>query len=79
MDRSKLANVSIIEKPTMPYEPVKSQKVRNLLLGLFMAVFAGIACAFVFEQLDDSMKTSVEAEKKLQLPVLATVAYDKAM
>ncbi|GJM27048.1 MAG: hypothetical protein DHS20C16_34630 [Phycisphaerae bacterium] len=79
MDRSKLANVSIIEKPTMPHEPVKSQKVRNLLLGLFMAVFAGIACAFVFEQLDDSMKTSVEAEKKLHLPVLATVAYDKAM
>jgi len=79
LGESKLANVSIIEKATTPNEPVKSQKVRNLLLGVFLSVFAGIACAFVFEQLDDSMKTSGEAEKKLQLPVLATVAYDKAM
>ncbi len=79
LDQSKLTNISIIEKPTMPSEPVKSQKLRNLLLGLFIAGFAGIACAFVFEQLDDSMKTSGEAEKKLHLPVLATVAYDKAM
>ncbi len=79
LDQSKLANVSIIEKPTFPTEPVKSQRLRNLLLGLFVSVFAGIACAFVFEQLDDSMKTSGEAEKKLNLPVLATVAYDKAV
>jgi uncharacterized protein involved in exopolysaccharide biosynthesis len=77
LDESKLANVSIIQKPTKPHEPVTSQKLRNLLLGLFVSVFAGIACAFVFEQLDDSMKTSNEAEKKLRLPVLATIAYSK--
>jgi capsular polysaccharide biosynthesis protein len=53
--------------------------MRNLLLGLFLAGFAGIACAFVFEQLDDSMKTSGEVERKLHLPVLATIAHDKAI
>ena len=73
LDRQGVSNVKIVTPATLPVEPIKPRKKLNLLLGLVLGAFGGIAFAFFMEYLDQSFKTTEDVEKHLGLPVLATV------
>jgi capsular exopolysaccharide synthesis family protein len=45
----------------------------NMLLALFLGLFGGIGLAFLFEHLDNSVKTSDDVEKYAELPALGIV------
>ncbi len=77
LDAGKITNVSILQPATIPYEPVKSKKRRNVAMSLFVGLAGGIGLAYVREFLDDTIKTHDDVEKRLGLQVLATVAYKK--
>jgi uncharacterized protein involved in exopolysaccharide biosynthesis len=79
LDRNKTSNVSVIQAATKPFGPDDAQRQRNILFGAFTAVMAGLLLAFVVEYLDDSMKTSTDVERRLELPVLATIAFEKSL
>lgn len=78
MDADKVSNLSIIQPPTMLLEPTKPNKTLNLGLGLFLAIFGGISLAFLLEYHDDSLKTKEDVEKRLGLPVLASVPCEES-
>ncbi|MBE7558916.1 hypothetical protein HS125_08195 [bacterium] len=73
LDREKVSNVSVVTAATLPVEPIKPRKKLNLVLGVMLGLFGGVAFAFVMEYLDQSIKTTEDVEKHLGLPVLATV------
>lgn len=75
LDAGKISNVNIIQPATMPFEPVKSKKRRNIALGVLMGLFGAVGLAYVREFLDDSVKTNEDVKKRLGLPVLITVSY----
>lgn len=78
LDMGKVSNLSIIQPATMPLEPIKPKKALNIALGLIMSFFGGISLAFFIEYLDDSLKTNEDVEKRLGLPVLASVPYEES-
>ncbi|TLM80135.1 MAG: polysaccharide biosynthesis tyrosine autokinase [Actinobacteria bacterium] len=51
--------------------------VRNGLLGLALGLVLGIAMAFLYEYLDDAIKSSEEAERLLGTPVLGHVPIER--
>ena len=78
LDMDKVSNLSIIQPASIALEPIKPNKPLNLSLGLLIGFFGGITLAFIAEYHDDSLKTKEEVEKKLGLPVLASVPCEES-
>jgi uncharacterized protein involved in exopolysaccharide biosynthesis len=76
LDREKMSSVSIIEPASIPTKP--NNVPRPLILFISMAFFLGIAgsigLAFILEITSPGMSTPAQAEKRMELPVLAVIA-----
>ncbi|WP_456405120.1 GumC family protein [Thiolapillus sp.] len=66
-------NISIIDKGEVPSAAYKPNLNRNLQIALIIGLLGGIGLAFLFEHLDDTIKSSSEIEKLIDLPVLGVV------
>lgn len=66
-------NISVIDPPITPVNPVKPNKMLNLMIGCFLGLLGGIVSAFIFEQVDNSIHTTEDIEKNLNLPSLGVV------
>jgi capsular polysaccharide biosynthesis protein len=73
LNRSQILNVSIAEPAPVPITPVRPQPLVNLLLGALIGLSAGVAAAFLREQLDDTIKTAGDVRKGGDLEVLAVI------
>ena len=74
MNRQKLANLSVIQAATAPAKPIKPKKLVNVMLGVILGAVSGLGCAFLSEYASQGLSTPENAEKRLGLPVLATIA-----
>lgn len=75
MNRLKMANISIIQKATVPSEPVKPKKLLNIALAIALGLISGLGLAFLSESASQSFSTPEQVENCLCLPVLAVIAY----
>jgi uncharacterized protein involved in exopolysaccharide biosynthesis len=77
LEEDRVSNLRVIQPATMPTGPKQTRKerYRNIALGIFLGLFGSIGLAFFLEYLDHSMKTPSDVEKRLGLPVLATISY----
>jgi len=55
----------LVTPATTPTSPVSPKPARNVLVGLLGGLILGVALAFLFEQLDDSVKTKDDVERAL--------------
>lgn len=69
-----VTNVSVVQPASKPLLPVKPRKIRTICLGLLVGLFGGICLAFVREYFDDSLNTTEAVEKRLGVPVLASIS-----
>ena len=74
LDASRIVNVAIAQPAQVPVGPAKSYRSLLLALGGVMSLMAGIAVAFVFDQLDPSVRDATDAQGVTGLPVLAEIA-----
>ena len=61
------ASVKIIEQASLPAEPEGLKKLPLLALAAVMALFLGLILAFLFEYIDQTVKSSRDLEGKLSL------------
>ncbi|MHB8805666.1 MAG: tyrosine-protein kinase domain-containing protein [Coriobacteriia bacterium] len=54
-------------------EPISPRPLRNTALGLMVGLVFGLGVAFLYEYMDNSIKSSDEVEKLLGVPVLGLV------
>jgi succinoglycan biosynthesis transport protein ExoP len=73
LENRKISNINVVQPATLSTKPVRPNRVLNLILGLLVGIFGGIAIAFLSEYLDHSIKTPDEVEQKLQLPTVACI------
>jgi capsular exopolysaccharide synthesis family protein len=66
-------NISIIDRAEVPIRPFKPSLTKNLAIAMAFGLFGGVMLAFVFEMLDDTVKTSEDVEKRVGAPVLGIV------
>jgi len=67
------ANITVVDRATVPFIPVAPQKSRALLYGFLGGLFVGCVLAFVIESIDDRLRTSEEVEAASMLPSLAAI------
>ena len=61
----KSGGVQLVAPAPVPTEPVRPTPVRNGVLGLSVGLMFGIALSFLFEHLDDSIKTKDDLESSV--------------
>ena len=78
MNRSKLANISVIQPAAVPVKPARPKKTLYMLLSLLFGVFSGMGLAFISEHLSQGLTTPDSVERRLDLPVLTTISLKEA-
>ena len=61
------ASVKIIEQASLPTAPLGVTKDKTLALAAIMSLFLGLVLAFIFEYLDQTVKSPRDLEEKLSL------------
>jgi succinoglycan biosynthesis transport protein ExoP len=67
------SNIFVIDKAEPPIIPSSPNKKQILLLAALLGLMGGLGLALFFEHLDDTLKTSEDAERYLSLPNLGLV------
>lgn len=62
-----------VEEPEVPINPIPLQRIKSLLMGFILSVFAGLSLAYIVDSLNSSVKTSEELRKMMMVPVLAAI------
>ncbi|MBN1140281.1 MAG: polysaccharide biosynthesis tyrosine autokinase [Deltaproteobacteria bacterium] len=70
-------SVLIVEEAQPPQKPYKPVVPLNLLLGGFVGLFGAIGFAFLYDHLDNTIRTVDETEGSLGAPVLGVVSRCK--
>ena len=68
------SNIRVVDRARVPIRPSSPNKKRNLILALILGLGGGVALAFLFDILDNSVKTSEDVERYGGLPTLGVVA-----
>lgn len=66
-------NVSVVDRAERPVQPVAPRPLINLALAGLLGLMAGAAVVFLLEFLDESLKTPIDVENKLGLPLLGSI------
>lgn len=72
MKNKQISSIRIVERPTVPVNPIRPRKLANLLIALVVGIIGGIALAFFLEYLDHGLKTPEDVEFYLKVPPLAS-------
>lgn len=78
LDRTRILNVAIVEKPTVPLSPVREGWVFGLV-GVLLAAAVSTGVVFTREYLDSSFRTPSDVVSELKIPVLAAVPVSGQM
>lgn len=68
-------NVSVLAQAVVTdgQSPIKPQPMLNIAIALILGLMVGVGLAFLFEYLDNTIKTEQDIEKLLGLPVLGVI------
>ncbi|WP_353095815.1 polysaccharide biosynthesis tyrosine autokinase [Tissierella praeacuta] len=69
----KVENIQVIDEAQIPDSPVKPRPMLNMAIAGVLGLMSGIFLAFLLEFLDNTIKTSDDVEKHLELPVLGAI------
>lgn len=72
-DTARLENVEILNSANLPREPVNDRTLLNMAVALVLALMVSVALAFLFEHLDNTIKTAEDAQKYLGVQVLGVI------
>jgi capsular exopolysaccharide synthesis family protein len=67
------SNIRVVDRARVPVKPSSPNKKRNLILALILGLGGGVGLAFLFDFLDNSVKTSEDVERYAGLPTLGVV------
>lgn len=73
LEIKKIDSVSIIDSAVASSTPIKPNKMKNILFGFITGLAAAFLLSFLLEYLDNTIKSSQEAEKLLGLSVLGVI------
>jgi polysaccharide biosynthesis transport protein len=69
----KASNIRIVDSPVTPVRPVRPMVALNLSLAALLGLTCGVSFAFLAEHLDNTLKSSEDVERFLQVPALASI------
>lgn len=72
-EQQQTIDVWVIESADTPTSPITKGPKRAVLVGILFSLAAGIGLAFFLDHMDNTVKTSEDAENRLGLPILGMI------
>jgi succinoglycan biosynthesis transport protein ExoP len=72
-EENKMISIHVVDPAEVPQYPAKPRTIRNLILAVLIGLIGGIALAFFFEYLDNTVKTPDDLERHFSLPYLGPI------
>jgi len=72
-DTARLENVQLLNPAQVPTRAVNQRTTLNIAVAFVLAMMVAVALAFLFEHLDNTIKTSDDVQKYLGVPVLGVI------
>lgn len=69
----KVENIEVIDAAKVPAAPIKPRPLMNIAIAFMLSLMAGIGVAFILEYIDHTIKTPIDVEKYLELPVIGAI------
>lgn len=69
----KASGVEVIDKATIPEDPVKPNKTMNIVIAMVLGIMASVFLIFLKEALNTKVKEPKDIEDKLGIPVFGVV------
>lgn len=66
-------NIKIMDKGELPQKPVSPKKILNIAIAFILGLIISITISFALEYMDNTLKTSEDVKRYLDLPVLGTI------
>jgi capsular exopolysaccharide synthesis family protein len=66
-------NVSVVDYAIPPTGPVGPNRLRTVMMAMFLSLGLGVGFALFLEYLDDTVRSTEEVERLLHLPALAVI------
>jgi uncharacterized protein involved in exopolysaccharide biosynthesis len=73
LNRSQILNVTVVEDPVMPVEPVSPKLILNLLAGFLLGIVFGIGAAYWAETSDPRISSAAAISELTGLPTVAII------
>lgn len=70
-------NVQIIDSAAMPDKPIKPKKKLNIAIAFVLGLMISFGLVFLFEYMDNTIKTEEDVEKYLDIPVIGIIPKHK--
>lgn len=70
---TKANSVEVIDKAITPENPIKPNRVMNIVIAAVLGFMIGLFIVFILEYMDNKIKTPQDIEKHLGLPILGVV------
>src|SRR4029078_12853404 len=70
---SKSNNISIVDYALAPDGPIGPHRTRTVFVSTFLALGLGVGLSLFLEYLDDTVRTTEDVERLLNLPALAII------
>ncbi len=76
-ENQQVGNARIVQRPSVPEEPVASRKSLLLVSGILLGTLLGIVAAIVLESQDKSVKTIEEARELFGFTLLGVIPFHR--
>jgi uncharacterized protein involved in exopolysaccharide biosynthesis len=73
MNDAGITSLSVLQSPTLPYQPSRPRKLLLFIMALLGGFAAGLALCIFLESLDDTLALPEQVETVIGLPLLAVV------
>ena len=70
---TKANDIQVIDKAILPENPIKPNKMMNVLIAAVLGMMIGLFVVFLIEYLDNKLKTPQDIEKHLGLSVIGVI------
>ena len=70
---TKANSVEVIDKAIVPENPIKPNKVMNILIAAVLGIMIGLFIVFILEYMDNKIKTPQDIEKYIGVPILGVI------
>ncbi len=71
-----LGDIRVIDEARIPKNPIKPNKELNLAIGGILGLMLGVMLTFFLEYMDNTIKTTEDVERTLDLPILGVIPKD---
>lgn len=73
---TKANNVKVIDKATLPKDPVKPNKTMNIAIAAVLGIMISLFVIFLLEYMDNKIKSPQDIDKHLGLPLLGVIPHE---